>query len=41
VTPEQLAKTFLRARVEKVAELLETLASLGQSRVVEGGRYVA
>lgn len=41
VTPEQLAKTFVRAKVEKVAELLETLASLGQARVVEGRRYVA
>lgn len=40
VTPDQLAKAFTRARVNKVAELLETLASLGQVREVEGGRYV-
>ena len=31
VTSEQVAKTFLRARVERVEELLETLASLGQA----------
>ena len=41
VTPEQLAKTFLRARVEGVEELLETLASLGQARELRDGRFVA
>lgn len=41
VTPEQLAKSFLRARVSCVAELLEILPSLGQIREVEDGRYAA
>jgi hypothetical protein len=41
VTPEQLAKTFLRARVDGVEELLETLASLGQARELADGRFVA
>lgn len=41
VTPEQLAKTFVRARVEGVEELLETLASLGQARELADGRFVA
>lgn len=41
VTPEQLAKTFLRARVEGVEELLDTLASLGQARELADGRFVA
>lgn len=39
-TPEQLAKTFLRAKVDRVTELLETLASLGQVREVEAGRFI-
>ena len=41
VTPEQLAKNFSRAKVERVTELLETLASLGQAREVEEGRFIA
>ncbi|MHB1785270.1 MAG: class I SAM-dependent DNA methyltransferase [Acidimicrobiales bacterium] len=41
VTAEQLAKTFLRARVEGVQELLETLVSLGQARELPGGRFIA
>jgi hypothetical protein len=40
LTPEQLAKTFLRARVDRVSELLETLVSLGQARVTDDGRFV-
>jgi hypothetical protein len=40
VTAKELAKGFDRARVDKVQELLETLASLGQARVVEEGAYV-
>ncbi|HOZ50167.1 MAG TPA: class I SAM-dependent DNA methyltransferase [Candidatus Hydrogenedentes bacterium] len=39
-TADEVARTFVRARTERVAELLQTLASLGQCRVVEGGRYV-
>ena len=41
VTPEQLARTFLRARVDGVEELLDTLASLGQARELADGRFVA
>ncbi len=40
LTAERLAKTFLRARVDRISELLETLASLGQVRALGGGRYV-
>jgi hypothetical protein len=40
VTPEQLAKHFSRAKVNRVSELLETLASLGQVREVQAGRYI-
>lgn len=40
LTPEQLARTFQRARVDRVSDLLETLVSLGQAREVSGGRYV-
>lgn len=39
VTPEQLAKKFIRARVDGVEELLETLASLGQARELADGRF--
>ena len=38
LTPEQLARTFLRARTDRVSELLETLASLGQARALADGR---
>jgi hypothetical protein len=41
VTSEQLAKTFLRANVDKVEELLDTLASLGQARELADGRFVS
>ncbi|HYH84728.1 MAG TPA: DNA methyltransferase, partial [Pyrinomonadaceae bacterium] len=41
VTPQQLARKFTRARVERVEELLQTLVSLGQAREVETGRYTA
>lgn len=40
MTPDQLARTFHRARADRVSELLETLTSLGQAREVAGGRYV-
>jgi len=39
VTPEQLAKKFIRARVDGVEELLETLTSLGQARELDDGRF--
>jgi hypothetical protein len=38
-TPEALARTFQGARSDRVAELLDTLASLGQARRLEYGRY--
>jgi hypothetical protein len=39
VTAKDLAKMFERARVDKVQELLETLASLGQAREVGEGNF--
>ncbi|MCF7848437.1 MAG: hypothetical protein K9M45_06265, partial [Kiritimatiellales bacterium] len=41
VTAEELARTFTRARTDRVADLLETLATLGQARKLEDGRYSA
>ncbi len=41
VTAEQVARTFSRAKVDRVAELLEALASLGQARDLDAGRFVA
>jgi hypothetical protein len=40
LTPDQLARLFLRANVKLVSQLLQTLLSLGQARALEGGRYV-
>ena len=40
-TAEQVARSFTRARTERVVALLDTLASLGQCRALEDGRYVA
>jgi len=40
-TAETIARTFQRARADKVGELLETLAALGQVREVEKGSFVA
>ncbi|MGQ0609993.1 MAG: class I SAM-dependent DNA methyltransferase [Paracoccaceae bacterium] len=40
-TPEQVARHFLRARAGSVQPLLESLAALGQARIVEGGRFAA
>jgi hypothetical protein len=39
LTAEAVARTFLRARADKVGELLATLATLGQAREVEPGSY--
>jgi len=39
VTPQQLAKAFTRARVDRIEELLQTLVSLGQARKVGAGHY--
>jgi hypothetical protein len=41
VTPQQLARAFTRARVERIEELLQTLVSLGQAREVGKGRYTS
>ena len=41
VTAETIARTFLRARAATVAELLNTLAAIGQAREVSPGTYVA
>ena len=40
VTSEELARTFTRARTARVADLLETLAALGQARQMDDGRYL-
>ncbi len=40
MTAEQLARTFVRGQSKRVAELLETLVSLGQARALDDGRYV-
>jgi hypothetical protein len=40
MTPEQLARTFVRGQVKRVSDLLETLVSLGQARALDDGRYV-
>ncbi len=40
LTPEQLARIFLRANTQRVTDMLNTLVSLGQARVLEGDRYV-
>lgn len=36
-----VAGTFKGARVDRVADILDTLASLGQARVLSGSRFVA
>lgn len=41
VTAEQLAREFTRARVDRVSELLETLASLGQIRELSDGLFIS
>lgn len=40
VTPAELSKLFTRAQVARIEEPLQTLASLGQAREVEDGRFV-
>lgn len=40
-TPEDVAQYFMRARTDRVTELLETLVSLGQSFQLDDGRFVA
>jgi hypothetical protein len=38
---EQIARSFSRAKIERVRELLETLGALGQIRRVDGNRFAA
>lgn len=40
LTAEALARLFLRARADRVAEPLQTLVSLGQARALPDGRHV-
>ncbi len=40
LTAEQLARLFLRANTQRVTDILKTLVSLGQARMLEGDRYV-
>ena len=40
-SPEQVARSFLRARTTSVQPLLESLTLLGQARILEGGRFAA
>lgn len=40
-TPEQIARQFKRARAASVQPLLESLAALGQARLIEGGRFAS
>jgi hypothetical protein len=41
VTPELLAKRFVRARSVKIEELLRTLVTLGQARDAGDGQFAA
>ena len=36
-----VAKLFTRAKKDRIAELLATLAAIGKARELEDGRYVA
>ena len=40
-TPEDVARSFSRAKGERVGELLETLVTLGQALQIADGRFVA
>lgn len=41
VTPAELAKSFTRANVDQVTEMLETLVSLGKARELKSGKFAA
>ncbi len=41
LTAKETARHFTRAKTDSVAELLETLATLGQARITPDGRYAA
>ena len=36
-----MAKTFKSAKADRIEDILETLASLGQARALPGDKYVA
>jgi hypothetical protein len=40
MTAQQLARTFQRSQAKRIAQLLETLASLGQARTLDDGRSI-
>lgn len=40
ISTAMLVKTFKGAKTDRVDEIMETLASLGQARALSGGRYV-
>ena len=39
-TPEEIATGFSRAKKDQVAEILETLVTVGQARQTKGGKFV-
>lgn len=39
-SPEEVARCFTRARADRIGELLETLASFGQVKELDDGRFV-
>ena len=41
VSAEALARQFTRGRTDRIAELLQTLVTLGRARQVGGDRYTA
>jgi len=41
VTPAELAKSFTRANVDQLTEMLETLVSLGKARELKSGKFAA
>jgi hypothetical protein len=40
-TPGELARSFRGAQADRVAELLDALAAMGQARRIDGGSYAA
>jgi hypothetical protein len=41
VTPAELAKSFTRANVDQLTEMLDTLVSLGKARETKAGQFAA
>ncbi|HAS81928.1 MAG TPA: hypothetical protein DCS43_04455 [Verrucomicrobia bacterium] len=40
-TAETIARQFIRARKDRVEELLQTLVALGQAREISAGQFLA